>query len=281
MSLILPHRTLAFKADGVALLSDTVASVCCQLDATIEASYGGSGQTWSNVTPSPADSSAKGDWDAHLGLTADSSSDDPFFTGSVGDAAAYFALDGGDFFTLKTFINATTLANAHKQGGAYWIAMPHRVASGASQSPWGSGNVGNTDIGIKGQTDHDGFRRLFHYDGTSQAQNGESNSNNDYDEGDDILLIFSMDMTSDTNNIRAWTVSTTSRGAGVTRLSTTDAASGNFHIGATQRNSSPDDIMSNGTRVYGFAVGNIFLTDSISADIYAYYETLHGRDYTP
>jgi hypothetical protein len=53
-------------------LGSLVSSCVFDLDATIAASYSGSGQTWSNLETTPADSEAQTAYDFYLG--ADSSS---------------------------------------------------------------------------------------------------------------------------------------------------------------------------------------------------------------
>ena len=73
----------------VGSLSDVVDSAVFDIDATQSASYGGTGTTWSNLVASPADGAAQSAYDFQLGDGADSSTY-PTFTGTVGDAAAYF-----------------------------------------------------------------------------------------------------------------------------------------------------------------------------------------------
>lgn len=93
------------------------------LDAGDSDSYGGSGQTW-------ADLSGQGN-DYQLGAGSGSGSDDPTFNGSAGGLsdAEYFSFDGGDFFSP---VSATSWADAWPNDNAtLTIAFIHyKVASG-------------------------------------------------------------------------------------------------------------------------------------------------------
>ena len=78
-----------FFTGAVELVED---GLSLHLDAGQSASYGGSGQTWSDLTASG--------FDFHLGKTGTASSDDPTFNGTAGDESAdeYFSHDGGDIY---------------------------------------------------------------------------------------------------------------------------------------------------------------------------------------
>lgn len=83
------------------------------LDAGDGSSYGGSGQTWADV-------SGNG-YDFTLGETSGSEATDPTFTGSAGDLGSYFSFDGGDYFRrtpIGTAVNA-----AHKDNAAFSFVL--------------------------------------------------------------------------------------------------------------------------------------------------------------
>jgi len=84
----------------LAPLSDIVPSCVFDLDATLEASYDGTGQLWKNLVPAPADGELQTAYDFLLGTSSSPSTDDPTFNGTAGSPAAYFSLDGGDFFQI-------------------------------------------------------------------------------------------------------------------------------------------------------------------------------------
>lgn len=84
------------------------------LDASDTASYGGSGQTWS-------DTSGNG-YHFYLGSGSSSDSADPTFAGTAGQQSSgeYFSLDGGDYFTLNQ-ANPSWANNFHKSGAKFSI----------------------------------------------------------------------------------------------------------------------------------------------------------------
>jgi hypothetical protein len=111
-------------------LDGVLASTVFDLDATIAASYPGSGLTWANLA-TPADGAAKTAYDFFLGdgVTATTY---PAFSGSAGNSAAYWSFDGGDYFDLKSGANTAFLRDAHKTTGGsdFWIAMAYRPVDG-------------------------------------------------------------------------------------------------------------------------------------------------------
>lgn len=77
------------------------------LDSGATDSYGGTGQTFFDLTASDAD--------FYFGATSGSSTDDPTFNGTAGglSSAEFMSFDGGDFFELTT-TNPTFVENMHK-----------------------------------------------------------------------------------------------------------------------------------------------------------------------
>jgi len=266
-------------------LSTVIASVCCDLDATLSASYPGSGQTWSNIITSPADSAAQTDYDFWLGLTSTPTTDDPTFTGSANSPAAYFSVDGGDAFKLKSFSSALTLYGMHKSGGSglvWWVAMAYRHNALFLLSPWGSGWNSPSDSGLYAYLDPDGQRRVGRPTALAEDIAFETVSANDYTANDDVLAIISCDMTATTNNIRIWTVSASSQLISKDWGTNTETANRTFHIGATSNN--VDDTIAelpNGARIYSFACGNEFLDDTKAGAIATLLGSRHGRVYLP
>lgn len=66
------------------------------LEATSSSSYGGSGETWSNIVASPASAGPADQthYDAYLGATGTADGDEPTFNGTAGTSGADFTLDG-------------------------------------------------------------------------------------------------------------------------------------------------------------------------------------------
>ena len=261
------------KVSGV-FLDDVIDSVVCDLDATISASYSGSGQTWANLIASPADGANQIDYDAHLGADDSSSTDDPTFTGSAGDDAAFFNVDGGDWFTFKTIANATTLIKAHRSDtSGTWIAIAFRT----SGIPVGFtdfwGNSLGSDRGVGGQYDSTGNNiRLRTFGDTAGVQaitNGTALS------GDtDYLIILSWDGTSTSNNGVEWvnSATATTTESSTFNTSTTDET-GIFNIGSSNNGSRP---LPSGSRIYHFSCGNEFLDDTKAAAIRTHLQERHA-----
>jgi len=82
------------------------------LDAGDAASYT-SGQSW-------LDRSGNG-FDFFLGADGSATASDPTFTGTAGDLDAYFAHDGGDYFTYNS-ANETWMNNLHKNNALFTLA---------------------------------------------------------------------------------------------------------------------------------------------------------------
>lgn len=260
-------------------LDDVISSACCDLDATIADSFT-SGQTWANLIASPADSAAQADYDFHLGANNTATTDDPTFTGTAGNAAAYFSHDGGDYFTAKTFSAAPTLYNMHKSGTSgqqWWVAIAGRFIGTNNKSWWGSSWLSG-DIGFYWYS-----RPLNHslYRGQSGSLDlavSYGGAELDFTSGDDVLLIVSADTTATTNNIRAWSNSTTPVIDSFNFGNNNETANNIFRIGATD-SGSPTSFIANTSRVYHFSAGNEFLTDAKAADIFDHLETRHSRTY--
>lgn len=114
-------------------LSVLIPSVCMDITTADAGSYSGAGQTWSNLITSPADGQAQTAYDFYLGADGSVGTNDPTFNGTPGTGAAYFSVDGGDFFTIKNG-NTPLLRDAHKTtGGSTWsVAMVAKITTRSS-----------------------------------------------------------------------------------------------------------------------------------------------------
>lgn len=101
-------------------LSLVLSSVCCDIDATIEASYPGSGDTWFNLIENPADGAQQHDYDfTDLGFS---------FHG--GGSSAYFETDGINIASLRNIETCATINNVRRTdipGNAYWFCFAGRT----------------------------------------------------------------------------------------------------------------------------------------------------------
>lgn len=140
--IIMPRRSSAFRRN-TSPLSSILSSAVFDLDATISTSYPGTGQVWKNIIPSPADGSAMASYDFTLGNTSSATTDDPTFTGSAGDAAAYWAMDGGDFWSMDTASVPAFLKSIHKTTGGSDFAFCFAGVLGSTVT----GSIFNTRLG--------------------------------------------------------------------------------------------------------------------------------------
>ncbi len=87
------------------LLSDILSGVVFELDLTNTNSYSGSGNTVANLTPTPADGSAKAAYNFTKSAGA-------VFTGSAGASDAHLLMDGSGYLTIGA--NTTFLSKLHR-----------------------------------------------------------------------------------------------------------------------------------------------------------------------
>lgn len=264
------------SSNGVDALDSVLSSVCCDLDATIADSYGGSGQTWANLIASPADGAGQTDYDFFRGVDGSSSTDDPTFTGTAGNDAAYWLHDGGDFFQIVNG-NTTLLQDAHKTTGALpltigWAfrtpgtltnALAMGTASSGSDHGWKFFLLGGGDDG-----------RWYQRDGSVDAVTSMGSDpliviNTDY------LLLVSFDYTA--GIFKYWLNSTTETTETLISNTTTTNAGQVFQLGAVSGVGHID----NDYRTYGFYMFNEILDDTKAALIFSHLETRHNRNYTP
>lgn len=270
-AIIKPH-----SSGSSSYLDGVLASTCFDVDATIAASYGGSGQTWANLIASPADGAAQTAYDFYLGANGTATTDDPTFTGTAGNAAAYFSLDGGDYFKLKG-ANPTLLNNLHKttSGNAWWLAFAFQTGPSITQDTFFATADASFDHGIEMRIEGSPRKLVLRqFNGTSTAAftptSEVSAASTDY------LVIFSYDK--DTNTIRFWNRSTTKESATLT-LNTDTSSADSAAVYAT--NTALADSLASGYRMYGLYGGNAFIDNTEAAAIFAHLEARHARDYTP
>lgn len=260
-------------------LQDIVASNVFDLDATQSASYGGSGQTWSNLTASPADGANQTDHDYYLGDGSGSDAADPIFTGSAGSQSAYWAFDGGDGFTLTAASVAAMVdfyKNLHKSTGgqAHSICFVGRFAAtaGVSRALGGTGNATTTGQGMYyfipsfSTTDKLG---LGWYDGT--GGNTLINSAVTAD-STDVFVVMTFDPS--TGAYKAYVnADAPVTGTATAQVSTTDPT----RVMEIMQSGSAN--IASGSRLYACSMYNTVLSNDDVANVKAFYEARHGRSY--
>lgn len=257
-------------------LDGLLSSVVVDLDATVSASYPGTGQTWSNLTASPADGSAQTAYDFYLGDTSSAAADDPTFNGTAGSSSAYWSFDGGDLFALKSGANTAFLNSLHKTtgGGPSWIAWAFRPIDGAStygmfNNCVSGGNGVRVEVSAA-ETPSIGILG----DSTGQVTAANLGS---VTPGTDYLCIVTLDPA--TNVAKYWKNTVSGTGVTPSYPAATTNADEIARIGA--RFSNTTGKAPNGTILYSFAMGNEYLDDTKAAAIFAHMEARHARDYTP
>lgn len=273
-----PAMIGAVSHAGCNCLSDVITSAVVDLDATKSASYTGSGQTWANLIAAPADGAAQTDYDMYLGADNTATTDDPTFIGGAGSNAAYFAMDGGDHFSLKSGVNTNFLKNLHKTTGGqdWWAAITIKTVDFTANNTVFSTQSSSTGIGLRA-----------HFTASETLANVQRGDTTAVGGGSTITTSISSDAigivshSHSQNKTRVWLSRSGSTSVGeefahTYNGTTTDATSAlKLSILSTSNR------FQNGVRVYSFAMGNEYLDNTKAAAIIAHLETRHGRDYTP
>ncbi len=264
---------------GPAYLDAVVPSVVCDLDATISASYNGSGLTWANLIANPADGTTRSAYDFHLGDGATSTTY-PSFNGTAGTPTAYWGTDGTDYFKLKTLAGSVPSKWHRTSGGTpFWVALTFRTPTGifsGSRSLWGNalGIVNRGMLAFVTSADMAGML----------SSNGSvapilSNMYGPFAGAAHYVFILSADPALGSSNVRSWvnttSGSTFSHSFSASAVNSTD----NFLIMATRGSQDGQQIMEADFRLYSFAMGNTLLDDAGAAAIIAHLNARHGRSY--
>lgn len=267
---------VAEEAASASYLDSVHSGAVMDIDATIEASYDGSSQTWTNLISSTGTA-----YDWWLGDDGTAAAQDPSFTGTAGDPAAYFAPDGGDRCALKNSSSATVLNQIQRTDGTgseWTFIVAFRTPSSHSGTKALIGGSWTTDNGfyvfVGGGA---GPLRFWSADGSSSNNYTHGNLSTDTD----YLLVISADMQETTNNITHY-LNTTS---GTTISydgpdSTADEANGVLLMASSDAGS-PKGALTSGYRIYAYGLIEGTSTAAQVADIFDMYETRHSRDYTP
>ncbi|QQG36809.1 MAG: hypothetical protein HYS17_03295 [Micavibrio aeruginosavorus] len=243
------------------------ASTVFQIDASLSASYPGSGQTWLNVWKKPADGLAQSAYDFWLGRDTNATTDDPAFSTNK------FILDGGDYAEVKNtqdfFRNQvrTDLTNA------WWCAAAFMISSTASQQ---------TILGTTNASSNRGWRfdhnttpnmRFIRADGSTNHTTNLHNLSGKI--GIPLLHVFSWNNQNQTYksalNSRIFTAS-----GAATNVPITQQNPGKFNFGSANHGTQK---LLNGSELYGMAMGVGLITNDDLAAIVNYFNFLHNRPY--
>lgn len=277
---------VTFKISGIAgnsYLDSLLDSVVYDLDATIAASYPGTGQTWTNLAASPADGEAQTTYDFWLGADGAADGSDPAFTGAAGDAGAYFAMGttgGVKYFKNKagaiTDFIKDAIKDAANGGVASTVGAVIYNVDTSSGAFWSNHIAGTSGHGFRVEKEvFENFRAVFSGAGQNSVVASSSTA---IPLDSHALVMFSYDPA--TNTARFWMNSTTAVEVEVIPTTTDqDATSVPFlGVGVTDSLSTG---MGDGMRYISAFMLNEYIDNTKAADIFAHFEARHGRDYTP
>lgn len=252
-------------------LGSLVASCVFDLDATVAASYSGSGANIANLEATPADGSAQSVYDATVTGAA--------FNGSAGSPSAYFSLDGtGDYFTLNT--NTTFTKNFHKSTGgqAHTLillgSIPSTGVASYSQALFGTCSNSGVNHGVAYYSGlWFGNRDKFAISQQTGSVNTSFTTANTAD-GTNKLIAITFDPS--TRGYKLYVNSTTpNTGTGGAYTGTTDPT---FPLQIMAAGNGAAPVVS-GSRFYAAAGFNAILSDADIATIAAEYNARHSRTY--
>lgn len=257
-------------------LFSVLSSCCVDLDSTILASYSGSGQTWSNIVPTPADGTTQTGYDFYLGID-ESGDSDPAFTGSAGTTGGYFSTTADpSLFTLKG-ADPSLFKNMHKKTGTptpFWILMAWKTpASGYSgskalfttsdtNSQQGLGILMSPSTIIVQQRDGASGN-------TSSSLTASSSANTD------TCVIISADFSITSNNVRCWVNNRTK----IENSKTWNAASGDASQPVLLLAGANTSSFFLNSRIRTFAAGNAFIDDASAVILINAINSRHGITY--
>lgn len=273
-----PKRAGAF-AGGAAHtpMGGIVSSCCADLDATVSDSYSGSGQTWANIETTPADSAAQTDYDFWLGATSSATTDDPTFTGSAGSSSAYWAMDGGDHFEMKSFTSTQSVPyNQHRTDTSkpWWYAICVYIPAGAKRAFFGCGYQSGHTGSYLWQDEAGGVW----YVPAPTALDSVALTSDSITANTPTCVIVSGDNSLTTNNLKSWHNTKTGTTYSKTWTTNTGAPSYGFCVGAATTATAYDQML-NGSRLYAWSCGNELLDDTKAGNIIDEYNLRHNRTY--
>ncbi|MBI4030488.1 MAG: hypothetical protein HY370_02325 [Proteobacteria bacterium] len=239
------------------LLDSVVPSVCCELDATIPASYPGTGQVWANLVKNPADGIVQGGYDHTLGLD-DNAASDPTFVGISGDPGAYWSFTSGQRFIIRNG-NTPLLRDLHKSTVLtdFWTAViwynPASVTAG--QMVFIGNATSNAQHGFNFRVEIGNTRYSFRqHNGSAQATTFLTGGMNKLDAWNYVIFSFSQSV----GQARFWRNSKDQQTVALGAFGVTSSApSATTQLSGVASGST----LTSGQRMAHLSFGNAFLND--------------------
>lgn len=284
--MFLGDPSIGFMGNSDSSLLSAVASTCFDLDTTLLTSYGGSGQTWSNLANIPNDSSSKTSYDFYRGDTSGTDTSDPTFNGTPGSQNTYWSYPTSQqFFTLKgsntAFLNGLAKTSG---GGKGWYVFSGQTPVGNSVSDplfFGTTFMGTIradtaplQYGMLIDTTN-GVPRIITQslaglqDSVSSGTTLPSLTN--------LLMIVSWDLTLTTNNVRFWINNRSKTTKSFAPASSITDASNKLYLSSDV--APANEYMPNGWKTRGMAMGNAFIDDVDADKIIDFINLRHGITY--
>lgn len=248
---------------GITVLSDITDAAVFEIDFTVAGSYPGTGTAVNNLVASPADGSAKSDY--NFTLTGGT------FTGTAGDSAAYMAFDGSTYLTITGGNTALLNALQNDAGSDFFWYFVGRPAGDFNEQAIMSTRH-SASRGVTMSLDSAEELDFVQWGGSYVT----SNTGITVVAGTDAFIGWSHDNTGDESG--AYYNSGTATTAAHAFASTTGTAQGDLKIGA---DTAAGRTLANGWRGYAVGMLNEYPSDATVAAIIAMYEERHARDYTP
>jgi len=248
-------------------MGDFVASCVFDLDATFATSYPGTGTSFLNVEPTPADGELQAEYDFGTGVGA------PTFTGTAGSPAAYFSFNNDSFAgdnALSTFLDAI-----HKTTGGADYTMVMTVYYKSANTVFATNRqAGTTNKGVMMYTlAADDKLKMLQRGDSGNSTTIETNGTLNADEWNFLAVSHKHS----TNESTVWLNSSLGLTATDTFNTTTSTASANeFYIGAYGGGTLP---LANDSRVRSFDMFNGNLTDAQMAIVATQLGTRHNDTY--
>jgi len=252
-------------------LSAIIPSAVFDVDATLEASFDGTGQLWKNLIPAPADGSAQTAYDFWRGSTSASQTNDPTFNGTAGDPAAYFSNDGGDAFWLAGALT-TFLGRLHRDQDFTFVTAMQTAPSGSPlrSTLFHTGLAPNTGQGIELQGNFSSNDIAVLMAGTSGYGHNTLTITNPSFSANCMII---MSHKHSTNKTKYWFNTAT----GTERNHTFAAA--NADAAATRVWLGGGGYATAGTRLYNASMFNEYFDDAKALAVIEQLEIRHGRNY--
>jgi len=247
-------------------LSTIEATALMDIDATVLASYSGTGVTLTNLVASTNTA-----YDLYRGDGA-TSGRYPTFAGTPGDpATAKFTLGTDDYFKIKNG-NTAFLNNIHKTTGGsdHWFIIFGTFSAAVSAQNFYSTKSGGTQRGLAGSVNS---AEVFRFDQYGDTANVQATPATTLITGTPTFVAFSTP--SGGGTVRHWMGTTTKVSTTRSFNATSTDPSQDLYICALTDLSGEIE----NADIFAIAMGNGYLDDADIADIVAEYEARHGRSY--